>query len=83
MKNLLTLLSVFVIALCSCKKNYNCICTTTSVTKTFANNGSSINTYSTTIISQTTIDDTKSSASSKCSAMSQSSANPPVNCAIN
>gem|GEM_PF-2507043 len=83
MKSLCTLLVVFIIAFCSCKKNYTCTCSTTSVTKTTNSNGTFYNTYSTAVVSQTTIDDTKSSASSKCSGMSNTSANPPVNCSIN
>ncbi|HTA61677.1 MAG TPA: hypothetical protein VK835_04450 [Bacteroidia bacterium] len=87
MKGLVTLLVVFVIAFCSCKKNYTCTCSTTSVTKTNPSGTSTstqtVTTYSTNIISQTTIDDTKSNASKKCSAMSNTSANPPLNCSIN
>lgn len=87
MKSLITLLVVFVIAFCSCQKNYTCTCSTTSVTKTNPNGTATstqtVTVYSTNIISQTTIDDTKSNANSKCSAMSQSSANPPINCSIN
>lgn len=86
MKSLFSILIVFAAVFCACKKNYTCTCSTTSITKTNPSGTSTstqtVTTYSTTIISQTTIDDTKSNASKKCSDMSNTSANPPVNCAI-
>ncbi len=82
-------LSIILFAIAtSCKKNYTCNCTTTAIVTTNPNNVSSApsptNTAtSTTLISTTTFDATKSNATKQCAALSKGNVIPPVNCAIN
>lgn len=72
----------------SCKKNYTCDCTTTTIFTTHPGNVSSVSSptntaTSTTLVSATVINATKSNAKKQCTALSTSTITPPVNCSIN
>ena len=77
MKIYLYILTLSLTTLASCKKDYNCQCTTTSVEPAYSN-GSTVNTPGNTTISNSTsfIRDTKKKATASCEGNSQSYAYP-------
>ena len=72
MKIYLYILTLSLTTLASCKKDYNCQCTTTSVEPAYSN-GSTVNTPGNTTISNSTsfIRDTKKKATASCEGNSQ------------
>lgn len=72
MKIYLYILTLSLTALASCKKDYTCQCTTTSVEPAYSN-GSTVNTPGNTTISNSTnfVRDTKKKATASCEGNSQ------------